>query len=350
MPKSISMFDDQRESSTNVVEVADGVWRATAAMSVAPDGSAAITVNTYLVVDSGEGLIVDTAWWYGLEPNHLDALISAAGIEPGAIDKIVMTHAHRDHSGFVNYLEKITGAVPWLHAAEEASVAGMEGFDGLGTRDASINWYRSHGFPQTFAEFMVESRVKDTVIDLERAEWGKDSEIHRVGNRELEVILTPGHTNGHVCLYESSTGILFSGDALLPRGHGNPHVTCRPLSLFDPLTPYIDSISTFESRSIGMCLPGHGPPVQDVHGLISSQLDYVEAKLLMTEECLTSDGVTAFEIAQRMPWRKGRKSFDQLVNDELFLAFGDTLARLRRLVTTGRAIASDDSVVKYSTP
>jgi|SRR5690625_706819 len=328
-------------------EVAPGVWRATASMDAPGGVSSGLSVNAYVIVDGDEACFIDTAWWYEGEPSHLDGLIKAVGIGDLRTQYLVLTHSHRDHSGWINYLEERTGARPWLHRAEVDAVKSMEGFSGLRTREAAEAWYRSHGFDTAFARHIVSSKVRDTTIDVSHAVWGQSGSVIRIGGRAFEVVHSPGHTNGHICLFEAATGILFSGDALLPRGYGNPHVTVRPLTLADPLTPYLESLKYLEAQGPSVCLPGHGPVVDDVHELIASHRSYVDKKLRIAESCIDEQPATAYEITRRLPWRGGKKRFDELVSDELFLAFGDTLARIRRLVTLGRVQASDEPVTRY---
>ena len=45
----------------------------------------------------------------------------------------------------------------------------------------------------------------------------RETEFRSDGNRHFEVIHTPGHEPAHICLRDSRTGALFSGDHILPR-------------------------------------------------------------------------------------------------------------------------------------
>lgn len=314
-------------------EAAEGIWCAEASMGRSADSATEMAVNAYLIVDGGEAVFVDTGWWYDHGTEHLDAVLGVAGVDPAAVTRIVLTHAHRDHAGFVNHLERTTGATPWLHRAEVSSVKAMAGNSGLESAAAAEAWYREHGFPEPTARRIVAERVQDTTIELDRATWGDDGDVAGIGARRFEVFATPGHTDGHSCLYERRSGVLFSGDALLPRGFGNPHVTCRPLSRADPLTAYVDGLRRLRELEPRLCLPGHGPATDDPRSLIDTHLAYVDSKLDAVLQHLGEHTMTAYEVAVALPWRRGRKRFEDLVHDELFLAFGDTLARLRRLVT-----------------
>lgn len=298
-----------------------------------------ITTNAYLVTGDGASLAVDTAWWNGLSSQHVDELVELADAASAPIGRIFVTHAHRDHSGFAEYLsERGPDSLPVaLHRHEQATVAAMYNYQGLEDRGSLIDWYRAFGFPAEKAALIVDTKLPDHPLTARIMHWCDDDEVLEAGGRALRVVPTPGHTPGHAALFEEKTGLLFSGDAMLPRGSGNPHVTVRPFTSHDPLSDYVEGLKQLGALNARVCLPGHGQPVEDVDGLIQSHLDYADAKLVPIRAALGDRPLTVFEVAEQIPWRGGRKRFADLVNDEWFLAFGDSLARVRRAVTLGWA-------------
>ncbi len=125
--------------------------------------------NGYIIAcpETNEGIIVDT-------PAEPEKLLAAVG--DTKITSILITHKHQDHLlGF----DEITGNV-------RAPV-------GIGEDDVD-------GLPRT----------PDLVL--------KDGDLIKFGNRQLQIMYTPGHTEGAVCLYID--GHLFSGDTLFPGGPG----------------------------------------------------------------------------------------------------------------------------------
>ncbi|MCR2799347.1 MBL fold metallo-hydrolase [Microbacterium sp. zg-Y818] len=327
-----------------VAQVLPGIWRAT---NEVVSGRYRLTNNAYLIVDQGEAALVDTAWWHD-EGAHLDALFAASGVAPSAVTTIVLTHAHRDHAGNADRLAARTGATVALHRAEQSTVESLAGYQGLPDEASAVRWYEAQGFPTGEAQRIVRGKLPDREFDVSRPRWLTGDETIRVGSRRLEVIETPGHTPGHVCLLERATGVLFSGDALLPRGHGNPHVTVRAFTPPDPLSDYVAGIESLraEGGAITVCLPGHGPVVADPLRLIDDHLRYAEAKLEPAAAALDSTPRTAFDIVSRMPWRGGSATFADLDGDELFLSFADGLARLRRLVSLGHAARRLDGALE----
>lgn len=323
------MNDVERE------EVMPGVWRVIAEMGARPYR---ITANAYLVLGQGESAIVDTAWWNDLTPEHLDVLVGMADAAGSPVRSVFVTHAHRDHSGFVDYLvEQDPTLKVYVHSSEQPTVAAMRNFQGLPNRDAVIEWYRSFGFPTDRAAMIVDTKLPDHPFGIDNVHWVVDEEIIDVGGRSLRILGTPGHTPGHMAIFEEASGILFGGDALLPKGSGNPHVTVRPYTSPDPLSDYVNGLQAVRELNLHVCLPGHGPVVDQPYQLIDAALGYVEQKMAPLQGLFTVEEMTAYDVAAHIPWRGGRKRFSDLVNDEWFLAFGDTLARVRRAVTLGWA-------------
>jgi glyoxylase-like metal-dependent hydrolase (beta-lactamase superfamily II) len=104
---------------------------------------------------------------------------------------IVSTHGHWDHVGDNAAIAEHTGAAIAVHAAD---------------RDRLV-----HPKP-LFAPF----EIPPSVPAVELAE----GRVIRFGALRLEVLHTPGHTEGSVCLLASDSGILFSGDTLFAGGWG----------------------------------------------------------------------------------------------------------------------------------
>ena len=81
----------------------------------------------------------------------------------------------------------------------------------------------------------------------------KDGDTLTVGNRTLQVLHTPGHSPGSICLWEESAGLLFSGDTI----YDDPIYVHLPHSDFDD---YVRSLSLLCSLvpQVRKVLPSHG--------------------------------------------------------------------------------------------
>jgi glyoxylase-like metal-dependent hydrolase (beta-lactamase superfamily II) len=82
-----------------------------------------------------------------------------------------------------------------------------------------------------------------------------------VGDREWEIVHTPGHSPGHVCLWSAPDRVLCSGDHLLRVV--SPPVTFERGFDPDPMGSYLQSLERVEQLQPDLVLPGHGPPFRD---------------------------------------------------------------------------------------
>jgi len=180
-----------------------------------------IATNVHLLADerSREAIAIDTAI-----PSL--AWIADELAERGwTLKLIVSTHGHWDHIGDNAAVAAQTGAQIAVHPAD---------------RDRLVH-------PQPlWAPF----DIPPSVPAVELAEGGSI----RFGELRLEVLHTPGHTEGSVCLLDADDGLLLSGDTLFAGGWGRVDL---PGGSAAEMAGSIARLSGLEDRI--RVLPGHGP-------------------------------------------------------------------------------------------
>ncbi|MGW2861664.1 MBL fold metallo-hydrolase [Streptomyces sp. SDr-06] len=164
--------------------------------------------NVWIVGDDEEAVVIDAA-------HDAEAILAALGGR--RLKAILCTHAHNDHIDAAPALSDATGAPVLLHPA-----------------DLPL-WKQTH-----------PSRLPDGELS--------DGESLSVADVALEVLHTPGHAPGAVCLYAPALGTVFTGDTLFA---GGPGATGRSFSDFPTI---IDSI-----RNRLLSLPP-GTAVRTGHG------------------------------------------------------------------------------------
>ncbi len=184
--------------------------------------------NTYIVWDeTSEAIIVDAGNCDERENAALDDFIARHGLRPVMA---VNTHGHFDHVLGVSHLQQRYG-IPFALSGKDRFL--LENAQTSG----SIFGVKVGAIPPTID------------VDLDTT-----TEI-RFGNTLLEVIPTPGHTPGHVALYEPSAGVLFTGDTLFRESIGRTDLPGGDYSwimrsILDRLLPL--------GNEVKVC-PGHGP-------------------------------------------------------------------------------------------
>jgi glyoxylase-like metal-dependent hydrolase (beta-lactamase superfamily II) len=145
--------------------------------------------NSYLLLCERPVLIdVGTGQRLGDEKKRLKACLDGRRLE-----KLILTHMHFDHTGGAAAMQVLTGAEALAHPPDSKALA--EGDGGL----TCSGWLGERQRP-----------VKISAI--------KDGDIIDCGDVKLEVLHTPGHTAGSVCLHDKASGNLFSGDTVFANG------------------------------------------------------------------------------------------------------------------------------------
>ncbi|MFC5077990.1 putative metallo-hydrolase [Vibrio thalassae] len=170
-----------------------------------------------------KGVVVDP----GGDVKQLEMLIKELGVE---VEQLVLTHGHLDHVG---------GTEP-LAAALNAQIVGPHKADNFWLQGLE-NQSQMFGFPLTTA--------------FEPNQWLDDGDTVKFGNQTLNVIHTPGHTPGHVVLFNEDSKVAFVGDVLFNGGIGR---TDFPQGDYATL---INSIKTklWPLGNDVRFVPGHGP-------------------------------------------------------------------------------------------
>jgi hydroxyacylglutathione hydrolase len=142
-----------------------------------------VAENSYVFRRDGSdrALVVDP----GDEPDKLLGAIDALGVQ---LDGILLTHTHFDHVGAVAPVAKATGAEVWVPEKEAFVLADINSF---------VPWPGFGPFESYDAEH--------TLAGGERLE---------LAGFEIDVLLTPGHSPGHVTFSLPDEEAVFSGDVL----------------------------------------------------------------------------------------------------------------------------------------
>jgi glyoxylase-like metal-dependent hydrolase (beta-lactamase superfamily II) len=210
------------------------------------------SVNVYLVEDGDSVTLVDCGMWHPGEPDDglttLRHALNARGYSLDDISRIFITHAHIDHYGMAGRLMELTGAELLMHAMTDLDCEKYRHPETAQARKRDT--YSDHGVPRAelpdFADTLAAwmPYLHSVVEASTRLQGG---EFIAIGNRRWEVLHTPGHSLGHICLWSQADGLLFSGDHLLPAV--TPPVTFERGFDRDPLRSYLASLKLV--RTVG---------------------------------------------------------------------------------------------------
>lgn len=217
--------------------------------------------NTY-IVGQGEVAIIDPG---PDDVSHLDAIMEA--LEGEKITHIILTHTHKDHSGCLQRLQSLSGAV---------SVGFPPVRQNRGTKSQSP----SEGeFVDT--DFLPDRCVEDGDV-IEGAGWS------------LTAIHTPGHAPDHLCFDLKDQGVLFSGD----------HVMSWNTSVIAPpegsMRDYLQSLEKLRGGDHEVYFPGHGGRVENPQRVVKAFLVHRSWREAAILESVKKGDHTISEIVKRV--------------------------------------------------
>ena len=152
-----------------------------------------------------------------------------------------------------------------------------------------------------------------------------------VGKFKLQVIWTPGHTRGNICIYDTGgSHVLFSGDHVLPTI--TPNVSLTPNYAGDPLGDYLASLEAIgKLNPVSKVLPSHEFVFENLDRRLEEIKQHHEDRLRDTLQSLNpGKSISAYEVASKLHWYTG--SWVKLSAWEKRAALLETLAHLEYLV------------------
>jgi glyoxylase-like metal-dependent hydrolase (beta-lactamase superfamily II) len=217
--------------------------------------------HVYLLKGSKKNVLVDTgmAAYYP----QLKLSLKELGLKPRDILFVILTHEHFDHIGATTLFFDTA-----LVAAHRLAANKIELQD----------------------EFVTMMKYCNNLNKPFNADiWLEDGNIIDLGNYKLNVVHTPGHTSGCICLYEARERLLFSGDTVFGGG------TLSSIASSGNVSDYMNSLQRLSSLKVKFLCPGHGKISEDPEGDILRGLEHARS--------LMEDTKTIFDALSRK-WGK----------------------------------------------
>lgn len=194
------------------------------------------SAHVYMLRGSRRTVMIDS----GLPASraYLQACLAQLGLKPADLDLVILTHEHIDHAGGGPYF-----STQCLTAAHAQAANKLRLVDEFSTMKGV--------FDQDIESFQVDVLINNgTVFDL--------------GGFELEVVHTPGHCSGSICMLERKTSFLITADTIMANGIVGGVLHSGNVS------DYITSLHALMRLRIDKLLPGHGKISSDPYADIQS--------------------------------------------------------------------------------
>jgi len=286
-------------------------------------------LNSYVIKSDDRNLIIDTGFNRSICFEAMEKGLHDLNIDLSKTD-FMLTHMHSDHTGLVSrlftetsivYIGRIDSRVfneniNWNDMLDYALHNGFQ-------LEELIKAAESHpGFkyrPRKIPEF--------TLLD--------DGSVIQMGDYRLKCLLTPGHTEGHICLYEEEKQLLFSGDHILY--DITPHIESWSYEV-NSLKNYMRSLDMVRNLPVKLVLPGHRNFFTDLKGRVDELKEHHEMRALEVLEVLGKKTMSAYDIAAQMTWDIDCENWEQFPTAQKWFAVGEAIAHLLYLQSDGQII------------
>jgi len=297
-------------------------------------------LNSYVIKGGARNLIIDTGLNRDVCKTAMLEGLKALDIDLNTVD-IFITHLHADHFGLVSELATQNTKI-YFNRPEKEIIEHWKGFEPM------IAYGAKNGFPEEILRaalhqhpgFKYGSKWTPVLNIL------NDNDTLDAGDFRFTCIQTPGHTQGHMCLYEPEGRFLIAGDHILL--DITPNIQCW-WEDGDPLGDYINSLDKVYFLNVDQVLPGHRRLFENYTERIDELKHHHEHRLDEILNILDKKSPsTAFETASKMTWDIEADSWDKFPVAQKWFATGEAVSHLRYLERRGKIRrASEDPVITF---
>jgi glyoxylase-like metal-dependent hydrolase (beta-lactamase superfamily II) len=308
-------------------------------------GASLSHVNSYLAHGEDGYLLIDTGWNTEESFDEIQNSLEEIGASIKDISQVLVTHIHPDHYGMAGRIQKLSGAQIYLHEIENSAIDSR--YVNMGALLGQIaEWLTHNGVPPTETGDIRDASLEivDLVVTANPDVILRGGETITTGEFTFNVLWTPGHSSGHVCLYEPEKKVLISGDHILPTI--TPNIGRHPQSADNPLGMYLESLNEIRRLDVSLVLPGHDEPFTGLVPRIDEIIHHHEQRNREILTAVSSQPRTAFEIAEYMTWGTNA-SWRDLPPLHRRMAIFETIAHLEYMIADGRAAKTEKNSVIY---
>jgi glyoxylase-like metal-dependent hydrolase (beta-lactamase superfamily II) len=291
------------------------------------------SINSYMIKSPERNLIIDTGMNRTVCFNTISSAINDLEIDLNQTDFFI-THLHFDHIGLVNRLISPHSKCYFNGPeSDESHIFTLTDWANRATDLASLHGFHEIWIKEIKAEIVIEEELHHftypefTII--------KEGDVITIGEYSFQCIETPGHSIGHLCLYEAEHKVLVSGDHVL--GDISPNISSR-LNEEDPLMEYLASLDKISGLDVALCLPGHRGIIRDFRGRINELKQHHEERLNEILNILNTLNQNTYQIASQMKWDMSYETMNDFPVFQKWFAFSEALSHLRYLESLDKVI------------
>jgi len=299
-------------------------------------------LNSYLIRGEDRNLLIDTgfnldACWVAMDQALKELDVSMVNTD------LFITHYHSDHIGLIGHLVTATNTVfisekdGWMIEADYKE-------DLFRTRIAK-HLYQSgllaEGVPNLPEENAI---VKYASKEFFNFTTKREGDWINVGDYNFQCIETPGHTDGHMCLYDPDKKILVAGDHVLAKITPNIGLW---LVDHDALGDYLHSLDKTAALEVDLVLPAHRVLIHDLRERVEEVKQHHVRRIQNVLDIVGSGKMTAAQAASQMKWDLSYKTWGDFPINAKMHAAGEAMSHLYHLTVNGKLAMTEEKGIYY---
>ena len=329
----------QLPAEATVQRIADGIFWVRMPLPFALDH-----INLWVLEDGDGWTLVDT----GIADDRTRGLwerLFAGPLAGRPVKRVICTHFHPDHVGLASWLCRRFDA-PLVMTLTEWCFGRMLGLEGGADYAAGILEHnrRAGHTPERLERIrgrgnVYRKRIEPVPLAFTRI---MDGDRLRIGGRDWQVLTFGGHAYEHACLWCPETGVLISGDQILPKispvvAVWSQQPDAQPLALF---LAALQRLATLPADTL--VLPSHGRPFATLRQRCEELASHHDQRLATILAACAGPSSVAGVL--------GRVFQRELDDHQVDFATGEILAHLNHLTATGvaRRDTDGDGVWRFS--
>ncbi|MFW9874281.1 MAG: MBL fold metallo-hydrolase [Candidatus Thorarchaeota archaeon] len=264
------------------------------------------TEDVYVLIDAGLNF-TDWEKTFFSELNKLNISIED-------VDYLIVTHEHPDHLGLMNSLKRKNPDIQILmHELTQETMSWMINADNISEKQKRVGELKlqmaKYGVSQkqgdkimkflTVMRSFTQYQASDRIL--------RDNEEISINGNKLLIIWTPGHSLGHICIFNENTSHLFAGDHILSRI--TPHIgsymvpaniseNYQSYNFNNVLKYYLESLDRIDQLNPKIIFPAHQEVIYNSHKRILEMKEHHRTRLSEISRLIENNPLTPFKISQ----------------------------------------------------
>jgi len=218
------------------------------------------SANVYVIEDDDGIALIDVGCGSMEHFSQLVTGLEVHGLCLQQVHTVVLSHAHADHMGAISDLVGINRPRIYISETELEYAIDPELLRKIFDDELVNHYYKADYNTVAFTNaFSCPLLALDPGLEIHTVSHG---DLITIGDFRFEVVVTPGHSPGHISLHEADKGLLYTGDII-----GDVVTWYTPTA--GGIDGFLLSLERLENLGASIMLPSHGGLISDTESAIS---------------------------------------------------------------------------------